>query len=134
MLSSDAAASEFLQQLVGTRYLPWSPAGFPLSQWCGGPGWEATRCPQWHDTEADEDALGIVHTVAKALDQLRVAPEEQPNPHRFAIMEIILGDYVERVSTYAIGIDRACLFIRCLGHSRVTKPTNVKATEHRTGD
>ena len=62
----------------------------------------------------DKDMADVEH-VAERLASKFQSLVSLPNRHGNAVAEMLLSDYAERLITFAVGLERACVFLRCLG-------------------
>jgi oxalate decarboxylase/phosphoglucose isomerase-like protein (cupin superfamily) len=68
------------------------------------------KCPMEgiiHNEELEEIKLHV-QKMGFEFDKLRKAQE--------GVLDIILGDYVEKVSAHVVGVDNLCYFVRCMLH------------------
>ena len=82
--------------------------------------WEANRCPKTHAFEAS-DIAGIniygEKIISHVLSSLtKILKKDRGGLHVHGLIGTVVGDYVERVGTFAVGPNRMCSFLRCVGH------------------
>jgi hypothetical protein len=81
--------------------------------------WDHARCPKTHSIEAsDIDDIRVfgeksVHHIMKPMVKLLKVRKNARHVH--GAIGLIVGDYIERVSTFAVGPDRVCSFLLCVG-------------------
>lgn len=82
--------------------------------------WDEKRCPKTHAFEASEISGIKIYgdkIINYALSTVsKIKKHDKNGLHIHGIIGTIIGDYIERVATYAVGPNRACSFLRCVGY------------------
>ena len=107
-------ASSFIGDVVESRYL-WAGHSMALREpalGCG-PEWGDQRCPA---DPVSAQVASRAHELINDARELAGLFERIPGEgvHHDGTVELILGDYLERVATEVVGPARVCPFLRCV--------------------
>ena len=100
-----AAAFNLIQTLYKTRY---SPIGH---LWKGCMHFESSRCPKIVSMSESERK----ETTTKVNDIVNTFTPLVDLPNGLAVTEMLLNDYIERLSTFVAGVEGSCMYLRCIG-------------------
>ena len=76
-------------------------------------GFDPSRCPRAVNG-ATAEHLRDVDATAVAVAGRFVSLEAVPRSHGRAVARMLLKDYAERLVTFVVGADRACVFLQCV--------------------
>ena len=98
-------AFSLLSDIYETRY---STMGH---LWSGCLHFEPNRCPK----TVSMTNVGRSNVTNKAIEIMKTFQPLEQVPNGIYIVETLLIDYVERLITFVAGIERSCMYLRCLG-------------------
>ena len=102
-----------LQTLYETRYAPEHHRYDCGTSGGENKGFDPSRCPRFVPV-SDKDMADVDHTADRVASRFR-SLVLLPSQHGDAVAELLLSDYAERLITFAVGLERACAFLRCIG-------------------